>query len=242
MIDARARFAPLVGQLRGRARNFSSYTLPHVAPRPLEFLLPNVLLRGHRLASELRAADLTMVTPRRARTLYRLACAIERRGVPGVIVDCGVRNGGSTMLLSSGAPTREVWAFDSFQGVPAPTAEDLVGPLLPQGSLRGSIDVLRRGFERYGSASRLHVVEGLFEDTLAEAAAGIDRIAILHVDCDYYQPVKLVLETFYPKLSEGGYAIVDDYFSFPGARQATDEIRERFAVTRPLVWDHYWRR
>ena len=85
------------------------------------------------------------------------------------------------------------------------------------------------------------MVEGWFEQTLQSAAAEIERVAILHVDADYYEPVKLALETFYPKLSKGGYVIVDDYFSYVGARRATDEVRSRYAITQPLVWDHYWR-
>jgi len=217
-------------------------TLPHAAPRPLELLRPDLFLAGERLRRKLRTADLTVVTPRRARTLYRLACSVERSNIPGAIVDCGVRNGGSTMLLSEGAPSREIWAFDSFEGLPAPTAEDLDGPLLPMGAWRGSIKALRRGFESYGRPERLHVVAGWFEETLPVAARQIDRVAIIHVAADYYAPVKLALETFYPKLAEGGYAIVDDYYSFPGARRATDEVRSRFGVTQPLVWDHYWRR
>jgi O-methyltransferase len=232
----------LIEWLERRARHLCSYTFPHAAPRPVEFLRPAVLWRSHRLASELRALDLTIVTPRRARTLYRLARAVERDQVPGAIVDCGVRNGGSSLLLSAGAPSREIWAFDSFEGMPASTGEDAAGPLYPQGALRGSVQILRRGFERYGNGDRLHVVAGWFEDTLAGAAADIGAIAILHVDCDYYEPVKLVLGTLYPNLSPGGYAVIDDYFSFPGARQATDEIRTSFAVTQPFVWDHYWRR
>jgi predicted O-methyltransferase YrrM len=223
-------------------RQFRANTLPHAAPRPVELLRPDVLWAGEHLRRKLRGADLTIVTPRRARTLYRLARSVERRGVPGAIVDCGVRNGGSAILLSEGAPSREVWAFDSFQGLPAPTAEDLDGPVLPKGAWRGSIEAVRRGFESYGRPQRLHVVEGWFEDTLRAHADQVGDVAIIHVDADYYAPVKLALETFYPLLAVGGYAIVDDYHSFPGARKATDEVRSRFAVTQSLVMEHYWRR
>jgi O-methyltransferase len=213
-----------------------------VAVRPVELLHPAVLWRGRRLSNELRAKDLTMIGPYRARTLYRLARSVERRGVAGAIVDCGVRNGGSTMLLSEGAPSREVWAFDSFEGMPAPTAMDEGGWMYEEGALRGSVETLRRGFETYGDPERLRVVEGWFADTLPAAVPEIDRIAILHVDADFYEPVKLALETFYPKLSRGGYVIVDDYFAFIGARRATDELRSRYGITRPLGRDHYWRR
>jgi hypothetical protein len=157
-------------------------------------------------------------------------------------VDCGVRNGDSTILLSKGVPSRDVWAFDSFEGLPAPTVQDADGPVLPQGAYCGSAEVLEQGFKRYGNTERLHVVKGWFVDTLEPAAGQIGAIAILHVDADYYESVKLALEVFYSRLSAGGYAIVDDYFSFRGARLATEELRARNRVRSPIVWDHYWRR
>jgi O-methyltransferase len=203
---------------------------------------PDILWRSHTLATRLREADLTMVTPRRARTLYRLARAVERRNIPGAIVDCGVWNGGSSILLSRGAPTRPVRAFDSFKGLPAPTSKDMDGPLMEVGEFRGSPEQVDRGFREYADVSRLNIVEGWFERTLQAASERIGAIAILHVDVDYYEPVRLALQVFYPSVSRGGYVIVDDYFSFPGTRRATDELRAQHGVSARLVWDHYWRR
>ena len=219
-------------------------TLPHAAPRPLELLRPDLFLAGERLRRKLRTADLTVVTPRRARTLYRLACSVERSNIPGAIVDCGVRNGGSTMLLSEGAPSREIWAFDSFEGLPAPTAEDLDGPLLPMGAWRGSIKALRRGFESYGRPERLHVVAGWFEETLPNAP--ISALAVLRLDGDMYSSTMQTLDALYPKLSEGGFAIIDDYGNLEPCRQAVDDYRAAHGIREPIEridWTGvYWRR
>ena len=44
-----------------------------------------------------------------------------------------------------------------------------------------------------------------------------------------------VLTALYPKVSRGGFVVVDDYYSWPGCRQAVDELRRAFHVTQPLV-------
>jgi O-methyltransferase len=57
---------------------------------------------------------------------------------------------------------------------------------------------------------------------------------VLHADGDFYDSVRLTLETFYPKVVSGGYVVIDDYGGFVGARRATDEFRREHAVGEPL--------
>ena len=59
---------------------------------------------------------------------------------------------------------------------------------------------------------------------------------MLHVDCDFYEPVVLTLETWYPKLSPGGFVQIDDYDAFSGCRQATDEFLAAHFETRLETW------
>jgi O-methyltransferase len=49
------------------------------------------------------------------------------------------------------------------------------------------------------------------------------------VDCDFYKPVKLVLETFYDRVEPLGYIILNDYGSFEGCRKATDEFLNKIS-------------
>ena len=49
-------------------------------------------------------------------------------------------------------------------------------------------------------------------------------MSLLHVDCDFYNPVKLTLETFYPHMEPNGFVILNDYGGFAGCRAATDEF------------------
>ena len=202
--------------------------------------------RSRRLHRRLYEGGWTIVGPRRGRALYWLAEEVDRAGVPGALVDCGVWNGGSTILLSAAAPEREVWAFDSFAGLPEPRQVDGRQSEGLGGELVGSETKLCEGFERFANPARLRVRAGWFDDTLRLAVDEIGPVAVLHCDGDWYESVLLTLEVMCPLVSAGGFVVIDDYGTFPGARRATDEYRRRVGEAAPLKRiDHtgrYWRK
>jgi asparagine synthase (glutamine-hydrolysing) len=51
-----------------------------------------------------------------------------------------------------------------------------------------------------------------------------DTIAFAHIDCDWYEPVRLCLERIYPILSIQGYLVLDDYYDYGGCKKAVDEF------------------
>jgi len=61
-----------------------------------------------------------------------------------------------------------------------------------------------------------------------------------------YQSTYEALEYLYPKLSTGGYVLVDDYGSLDPCKQAVEDYRDKHSINEQLVWtDHaevYWRR
>jgi len=191
--------------------------------------------RATGLWRHLKAGGYTMIGSRRARALHRLGRRCEKEAVPGALVDCGCFNGGSSVMLSTGAPDRELWAFDSFQGLPEAGprdpdhAHDLVGHLV------ASESNVREAFERFANPKRLRVVRGWFADTLAVTGEGIDEVAILHADGDWYESVRLTLEVFEPKVSLGGWVVIDDYGEWAGAKEATDEYRRARGIDAPLM-------
>ncbi len=76
-------------------------------------------------------------------------------------------------------------------------------------------------FASYGvHRDRVHLHKGLFEDTLKPAWP----IALAHIDCDWYEPVKLCLERIGPHLQYGARVVLDDYFDYGGCKKATDEF------------------
>jgi O-methyltransferase len=211
-------------------------------PRPSELRDPTTYWRGATLARRMRREGYSMVGARRARALLRLATHVEREGVPGAIVDCGVWNGGSTILMSVAARSRTAWAFDSFEGMPEPGEHDSELAQGLTGEARGSEAKLREGIERFSDERRLRVARGWFEDTFPRFADQVGEVAMLHIDADWYESVKLALETFYPRLAPGGYCAVDDYNFWPGTRQAVDEFRVSQGISAPIISRHYWQK
>jgi hypothetical protein len=195
---------------------------------------------------QLSSGGYTMIGSRRARALRRMARVCDDERVPGDIVDCGCFNGGSSVMMSSGAPAREVWAFDSFEGLPeaGPRDPDRAGDLV--GQLVASEQKVREAFTRFASPERLHVVKGWFKESFPEAAPTVAHVAILHADGDWYESVKLTLETFEPKVSPGGFVVIDDYGHWKGAKEAALEYRAERGITAPLVEVDYtaafWRK
>lgn len=202
--------------------------------------------RATGLWRHLRVGGYTLIGSRRARALHRLALVCDLDAVEGALVDCGCYNGGSSVMMSAGAPGREVWAFDSFQGLPETgprdpgSADDWVGELV------ASEAKVREAFRRFASPGRLHVVPGWFADSFPRTEDQIERVAILHADGDWYESVRLTLETFEPKVAPGGFVVIDDYGAWEGAKEATHEYRNANGIDAPLVEiDHtaaYWRK
>lgn len=76
-------------------------------------------------------------------------------------------------------------------------------------------------------------LKGFFSETLVDAP--IDRLALLRLDGDLYPSTRDALVLCYPKLTVGGFCIVDDYYSFEECRRAVDEYRESHGITDELV-------
>lgn len=163
--------------------------------------------------------------------LEQLARWVVEQEIPGDFVECGVYKGGSAGILGvemmrSTDARRRLRLFDSFEGMPAAGPEDDALAHTLRGAWVGSARRTRKNLKRLGiPARRFEIVPGWFEQTLPGASGR--PIALLHLDCDFYAPVRLGLETLYPDVSPGGYVVVDDYGCFEGSRRATDEFLAR---------------
>lgn len=204
-----------------------------------------------------RCQPYTMTSPER---MIATADAVEYvidRDIPGALVECGVWKGGSVlaMLLTlqrHGITDRDVYLFDTFEGMTRPTEEDTSRferkPLIvfDREVAKGErpwaaafadevfgLDkvkdvVLGSGYP----AERVHFVVGPVEETLPDQ--GPDQVALMRLDTDWYASTKHEMEHLYPQLSTGGVLIVDDYGHFDGARQAVEEYFDANG-RRPLL-------
>ncbi|MBM7442833.1 hypothetical protein JOC24_006278 [Streptomyces sp. HB132] len=184
----------------------------------------------------------TMTSPERLNAFVLATRHIVRHGIPGDIVECGVWRGGSMQacaktLLSLGETGRDLYLFDTYEGMTPPTDEDLRRDGRParelldaQGKDRpiwavASLEDVRAGFEQVPyPTDRVHYVRGKVEDTLPERAP--EQISILRLDTDWYASTKHELEHLYGRLVSGGVLLIDDYGYWQGSRQAVDEFLE----------------
>jgi hypothetical protein len=164
----------------------------------------------------------TMLSPGQLRNAYRAVRHVKEKNIPGAIVECGCWRGGCGALMAWAGRPRTTWLFDSFQGLPAPTALD--GPEAPslEGKLVASIDEVREVLKRLGTDAQIRA--GWFAQTIPAARELIGPIAVLRLDGDWYESTKICLENLYDLVSPGGVVILDDYDYWRGCRAATDEF------------------
>jgi O-methyltransferase len=140
-------------------------------------------------------------------------------------------------LEAVGDTGRTVWVADSFQGVPPPDPErypaDTGDTFWTWDELAVPVEQVRANFAKYGLLDdRVRFLEGWFKDTLP--GAPVERLAVLRVDGDLYESTLDTLRPLEPKVSPGGFVIVDDYGCVPGCKQAVDEYRAEHGITAPL--------
>jgi O-methyltransferase len=186
----------------------------------------------------------TMAGLRRLDNLQWCVTDVLRRGVPGDLIETGAWRGGATILMRAvlkayGDPDRQVWVADSFQGLPKPDPErwpaDAGDEHWTWEQLAVPIEEVRDNFARYGLLDeRVRFLAGWFEDTLP--AAPIERLAVLRLDGDMYGSTMQALEALYPKLSPGGYVIVDDYGAIAQCKEAVTDYRAANGITEPMEW------
>jgi O-methyltransferase len=163
----------------------------------------------------------------RQRSLVELCKAIETEKVEGAIVECGVLDGGTAALMAWAtqppAMKRQVHLFDAWEGLPKTTMEDGAEAAKWTGEVVGSpVRALAVMRELGISRDRIVVHHGWFNETFPQA--NVSKVAMLHVDCDFYEPTRLCLEKWYPVLAPGGAMQFDDYAAFSGCRKAVDEF------------------
>lgn len=195
---------------------------------------------------EARVRSLTLTGPLRVFALLDAVRYVVERGVPGALVECGVWRGGSVLamvlkLQELGAEPRDIYLYDTFEGMTEPTPADTSAfepPALAtwqrarrQGrrpwaqffeSDQISEEAVRAVLLRTGyPPERLHFVRGPVERTLPGVAP--ERVALLRLDTDWYESTRHELTHLYPRLAPGGVLILDDYGHWQGCRKAVDE-------------------
>jgi O-methyltransferase len=196
----------------------------------------------------------TMIGLRRLDSLQDCVIAVIRESIPGDLIETGVWRGGATIFMrgvlkANGDQSRLVWVADSFQGLPEPDVDRYpidrgYGQGGTHDALAVTLDEVKANFARYGLLDdRVRFLPGWFRETLPTAP--LDRLAVLRLDGDMYESTMVALTALYPKVSPGGYVIVDDYKLARG-RAAVDDFRVEHGIDEPIQqidWTGiFWRR
>lgn len=232
LVDVQKRFAPWLQE-----ESKESVPLLTRDPRELYYLL-------HRMSRQEQAQTMTSETG--VENVEYCVKKVLEEGVPGDLIETGVWKGGLTIwmrgiLKAYGATERKVWVADSFQGLPPPDPEthlaDAINHHLLEtvGHLSVSLKDVQESFRRYDLLDeQVCFLEGWFAETLPQAP--IKRLAVARLDGDWYESTRDALCYLYPKLSAGGYLIIDDYGLPLGCRQAVDEFRAAHQITEEIRW------
>ena len=195
-----------------------------------------------------RVRPYTLTSPERLVALMDATAYVVRRKVPGSLVECGVWRGGSVLAIIEtlqrlGATDREIFLYDTFEGMTRPSEFDNSPFEKEQSALatwsRDQSHGRRAWDWAFGSdvfsfeqvrdllystgypRDLIRFVVGPVEETLPAQTPG--AIALLRLDTDWYESTHRELVHLYPSLTEGGVLIIDDYGHWEGARRAVDE-------------------
>lgn len=171
--------------------------------------------------------------------------SIEQQGICGDVVETGCALGGSSIILVATKGARNMFVYDVFGMIPPPSVVD--GPdvherynVIRSGAsegLKGSLyygyeenllEKVMNNFAQFGyppDQHQVHFVQGLYEDTLHCKHS----VALAHIDCDWYESVKVCLERIGPHMVKQGRIVIDDYYAYSGCQKAVDE----FVSTNP---------
>lgn len=180
--------------------------------------------------------------------------------VKGSIVECGVHNGFGLMtwaklsaILEPVNLTRRIYGFDTFAGFPKLSPSDIAASsrhvkvgdlfadshdeLLELNSIHDSTRYL-------GHVDKVHLIKGDATETIPAFVQSHPHlvVSLLFLDFDLYEPTRVALQTFLPRMPKGAIVAFDELDNplWPGETVAMLEfLREYGLRIRRLPFDPY---
>jgi hypothetical protein len=195
----------------------------------------------------------TMIGIKRLENIQDCVETVIREKVEGDFIETGVWRGGAcifmrAILAAHQVDNRKVFLADSFEGLPEPDPDKWPGDAddkhFAYDFLAVSQEEVENNFRKYDLLDdQVVFIKGFFKDTLPNAPIG--KLSILRLDGDMYESTMVALENLYPKLTPGGFCIIDD-FSLDGAKAAVQDYRRTHGIDEKIEnidWTGvYWRK
>jgi len=222
--------------------------------RKLQLVKQRTMVREQRLDGQGWPGNAhTLLSVKRLDNLQQCVESILREEVPGDLIETGVWRGGAcifmrAILAAYGDQTRKVFVADSFEGLPKPDLTNYPADTYDFSQMNWLLAVsdteVEENFRNYGLFDEQVVfLKGWFKDTLPQAP--IEKLALLRLDGDLYESTMDALTHLYPKLSPGGFCLIDDY-GLPSCRAAVDDYRASHGIEermKAVDWTGiYWQK
>ena len=156
--------------------------------------------------------EYTMVGVQRLNNFVAAIDEVNKKNIPGSIVELGVWRGGSMMVASQmnneaaqmSLKKRDLYLFDAFEDIPGYGSNSFIKYLQVDESF------VKDGFLKFGVMNEhVHFRKGLFQDTVPSWNKN-DKIAVLRVDGNFYDSYQDVMYYMYENVLLGGIVIFDD--------------------------------
>lgn len=138
--------------------------------------------------------------------------------VDGAFAEVGVYNGSSARIICEAKQEKELYLFDTFEGLPEVSACD---SRFQKGMFCGNEAQVKQRLEKF---SNVHTIKGFFPST--GSCVEDKNFAFVHLDVDTYESTKTALAFFYPRMSVYGVILTHDYAQAVGVKRAFDEYFE----------------
>lgn len=196
----------------------------------------------------------TMIGTKRMDNIRYCVEQVIQNNIEGDLIETGVWRGGAVIFMRAllhafGDTTRKIWVADSFQGLPKPDPDkypdDKGDDLYTVEQLRISLEDVKANFRQFNLLDeQVEFLKGWFKDTLPSAP--IEKLSVIRLDGDMYESTMDGLANLYPKLSKGGFIIIDDYGAIPACAKAVKDYRDQNGISEKICeidWSgRYWQK
>jgi hypothetical protein len=209
-----------------------------------ERVLPTAVIRRiQRYYNGVSSADVAAAVEFKRKFFWDAFKVLDFNVIDGDYAEFGSHSGVTFRLAFDQIRRREMrrhmWAFDSFQGLPAPLSPIDHHPKWKKGAMATGVHTFHRICRGHGiPVGAYTAVKGFYEDTLTRlpATAPPTNIALAFIDCDMYSSTKTVFKFLASRLKHGMILAIDDYFCW-----SADQISgERQAMLEELSGDNKW--
>lgn len=186
----------------------------------------------------------TSVSHERLQNVLTLVERVVNENIPGDLAEVGVWKGGLLMAMALKCKqlgvTRTIHAYDTFSGMTPPGAEDIDLDGRPASSMLSSVKCEASLTDVITAVNQVNYPSIMYHvgDITKADVSRFPPFALLRLDTDWYESTRFELAHMEPRVSLGGFIIVDDYGHWKGSRRAVDEFSP--PALNPIDYTGVW--